>query len=72
MEQERDPNAPTERQGVPLVPARRHSADRLTVRSMRHTNQNTVIMPWVDVIDDVKAIRDGLAQRDGNTFVVHG
>ncbi len=29
-------------------------------------------MPWVDVMADVQAIRDGLAVRDGNTFTVHG
>lgn len=28
-------------------------------------------MPWVDVLADVHAIRDGMARRDGNTFVVH-
>lgn len=67
-----NPNAPTERQGIPRVPERRHYADRLTARSQRHPNENTVIMPWVDVMADVQAIRDGLAIRDGNTFVVNG
>ena len=28
-------------------------------------------MPWVDVMADVQAIRDGLANRDGNMFVVN-
>jgi hypothetical protein len=72
VEQDSNPNAPTSRQGIPLAPDRRHYAERLTARSVRHTNENTVIMPWVDVMADVQVIRDGLAMRDGNTFVVHG
>jgi hypothetical protein len=72
VEQDRNPNLPTERQGIPRVPERRHYAERLNARSVRHTDENTVIMPWVDVVADVQAIRDGLAVRDGNAFVVHG
>ena len=72
VEQRPNPNAPTERQGIPLTPDRRHYAHRLTARSRRHTGENTVIMPWVDVMTDVQAIRDGLAIRDGNSFFVNG
>lgn len=72
VEQDTNPNTPTERQGNPRAPARRHYADRLTARSVRHTNNNTVIMPWVDVMADVQAIRDGLAVRDGNAFTING
>ena len=71
VEQDPNPNAPTERQGIPRAPDRRHYAERLTARSVRHTNENTVIMPWVDVMADVQAIRDGLALRDGNTFIIN-
>lgn len=72
VEQAPNPNAPTARQGIPRMPERRHFADRLTARSVRHTGQNTVIMPWVDVLADVEAIRAGLAIRDGNTFTING
>jgi hypothetical protein len=72
VEQDRNPNAPTERQRILRIPERRHYAIRLSARSVRHTNENTVIMPWVDVPADRQAILDGLAQRDGNTFTVHG
>ena len=72
VEHDTNPNAPTERQSISRAPDRRHYADRLTARSVRHTNDNTVIMPWVDVMADVQAIRDGLAVRDGNAFTIHG
>jgi hypothetical protein len=72
VEQEPNPNLPTQRQGTPRVPERRHFAEQLNARSVRHTDENTVIMPWVDVMADVQAIREGHAVRDGNTFVVHG
>lgn len=72
VEQDHNPNSPTQRQGIPRAPDRRHYAERLTARSVRHTNQNTVIMPWVDVMADVLAIRNGRAIRDGNVFVVNG
>ena len=71
VEQDPNPNAPTERQGTPRAPDRRHYAERLNARSVRHTNENTVIMPWVNVMADVQAIRDGLALRDGNTFTIN-
>ncbi|MDP8921524.1 MAG: hypothetical protein M3O34_01450 [Chloroflexota bacterium] len=71
VEQEPNPNAPTERQGIPRGPDRRHYAERLTRRSQRHMAENTVIMPWVDVAADLGAIRAGLARRDGNRFVVN-
>jgi hypothetical protein len=72
VEQDGNPNLPTARQGIPRLPERRHYAERLNARSVRHTDNNTVIMPWVDVGADVQAIRDGLATRDGNTFVIRG
>jgi hypothetical protein len=72
VEQDRNPNAPTARQGILRLPARRHFAERLTAHSVRHTDENTVIMPWVDVPADVQACQDGLARRAGNTFVVNG
>lgn len=72
VEQDTNPNAPTERQGTSRAPDRRHFANRLTARCRRHTNENTVIMPWVDVGADVQAIRDGLAVRDGNAFTING
>ena len=58
VEQGRNPNLPTERQGVPRMPERRHFADRLNVRSVRHTDENTVIMPWVNVMADIQAIAE--------------
>jgi len=72
VEHDPNPNAPTERQGIPRVPDRRHYAERLSARSQRRTGENTVIMPWVDVFADVQAIRAGLAIRDGNAFTVNG
>jgi hypothetical protein len=44
----------------------------VSARSPRHTNVNTIIMPWIDVVADVAAIRKGRATRDGNAFSVHG
>ena len=72
VDQEPNPNALTERQGIPRAPDRRHYADRLTARSVRHMHENTVIMPWIDVMADIQAIRDGLAIRDGKSFAVNG
>jgi hypothetical protein len=44
MEPEPNPNAPTDRQGIPRAPDRRHFADRLNARSVRHTGENTIIV----------------------------
>src|SRR6185295_1699320 len=71
VEQEPNPNAPTAGQGTPRVPDRRHYAARLNARSPRHTSENTVIMPWIDVLADIEAIRAGQAIRDGNTFAIN-
>jgi hypothetical protein len=72
VEGERNPNAPTRRQGVPRTPARRHYAALVTAKSVRRSDDNTVIMPWVDVQADVQAIAEGRAVRDGNAFTVNG
>ena len=71
VEQEPNPNAPTARQGIPRVPDRRHYLARVGRKTPPNTDVNTVIMPWVDVMADVEAIRAGLATRKGNDFVVN-
>jgi len=71
VEQEPNPNAPTARQGIPRVPDRRHFLARVGRRTPPNTAVNTVIMPRVDVMGDVEAIRAGRAIRTGNQFVVN-
>jgi hypothetical protein len=72
VEPETNPNAPTARQGVPRGPAPRHFLARVSRKTPPNTNVNTIIMPWVDVQEDVAAIRAGRAVREGNAFHVHG
>jgi hypothetical protein len=72
-EEERSPNAPTERQAARMrIPEARHRASRVSRRSRLHGDVNTVAMPWVDFGEDLRQILAGQAVRDGNRFTVNG
>lgn len=72
VDDDANPNAPTRRQPLPRVPEGRHRAELMNLRSVRRSDVNTVIMPWVDVRQDVEDVRQGRAIPDGNTFTVNG
>jgi hypothetical protein len=73
VEEEPNPNLPTERQATRMrLPEPRHRASRVNRRSRTHGEVNTVVMPWVDCGDDLTAILSGDGVRDGNRFVVNG
>ncbi|MFN8637583.1 MAG: hypothetical protein U0893_27335 [Chloroflexota bacterium] len=73
MSDEPNPNLPTPRQAAIMrPPSARHRAERIDRNTHPHGDVNTVAMPWVDFNEDVQAIREGRAFRDGNRFVVNG
>lgn len=52
-------------------PDRRHHLRRVS-RSSLPKGRNTIILPWVDMPGDVRAINDGHGIRTGNTVAIHG
>jgi len=51
-------------------PCERHYIRKVTHKSMAK-EKNTVIEPWVNVMEDVIAIRAGQAQRKNNEFTIN-
>jgi hypothetical protein len=51
-------------------PAARHSAARVSQKTLTK-ELNTVIEPGIDVASDVKAINEGLAQKQGGNFIIN-
>lgn len=52
-------------------PHPRHRLARVT-QTTTAKPMNSVIEPWVDINEDVAAINRGEAQRQGETYTVHG
>src|SRR4051794_30667643 len=73
VNEEPNPNLPTERQAAILRPPHpRHRASRVSRRSVAHSEVNTVAMPWVDFGLDIITILAGAGIRHGNRFIVNG
>jgi len=60
-------------EGTYLPPHRdRHRLQFVRQRTPTRSTVTSVVEPWVDMVADTRAINQGLAVRDGNTFHING